>query len=120
VGGALPWRLDTGCRGHWSYQCTGFVTLCTVAMLWGQTVMKFLLTFAWLHVAGCSAGPAEAAVQLPGQDAAAPLAVQRAAYARALGLPALLDLMSRVDTAHQQVLLPAACSRLLMRFLVDC
>lgn len=53
-------------------------------------------------------------MQLPGQDAAAPLAVQRAAYARALGLPALLDLMARVDTAHQQVLLPAARSPLPM------
>jgi hypothetical protein len=62
-----------------------------------------------LHVAGCNAGPVGAAVQLPKQDAAAPLAMQRAAYARALGLPAMLDLMRRVDNAHQQVLPPACC-----------
>lgn len=52
---------------------------------------------------GCNAGPSSAAVQLPGQDGAAPLSAQRAAYARALGLPAMLDLIRRVDNANEQV-----------------
>ena len=90
------------------------MTLCTVATPWGQTVIRCGWSHVRVHHAGCNAGPAEAAVQLPGQDAAAPLAVQRATYARALGLPALLNLMSRVDSAHQQVLLPAARPLLLM------
>lgn len=51
---------------------------------------------------GCNAGPSEAAVQLPGQKAAAPLSVQRAAYARNLGLPVMLDLTRRVVEAHEQ------------------
>lgn len=54
---------------------------------------------------GCNAGPSEAAVQLPGQKTAAPLSMQRAAYARTLGLPAMLDLARRVDNAHEQVYL---------------
>lgn len=48
---------------------------------------------------------------MPGQESSAKVGAQRAAHARAIGLPALLDLVSRVEAAHKQVSLCGGTSQ---------